>query len=135
VSDRFLDSDMPVDPAPELQALGHAGSTHYFGLETFPNPGVRGVAMTSDEFTAVCPITGQPDQYTIQIEYAPDEKCIESKSLKLFLGTFRNQGAFVETLAVDIMKTVAEVLEVDEDNVLVTIVQKSRGGISIKASA
>jgi NADPH-dependent 7-cyano-7-deazaguanine reductase QueF len=47
--------------AQEFVALGHAGSEHYAGLETFPNPGVTRVEMTSDELTAVCPITGQPD--------------------------------------------------------------------------
>ncbi len=48
----------------EFVALGHAGSEHYAGLETFENPGVTHVEMTSDELTAVCPITGQPDFYT-----------------------------------------------------------------------
>ncbi len=52
-----------MDDAPQSRfvALGHAGSEHYAGLETFPNPGVARVAMTSDELTALCPITGRPD--------------------------------------------------------------------------
>lgn len=131
MSDRFLDSDVPKP----FTALGHAGSEHFIGLETFENPGVTAVTMISDEFTAVCPVTGQPDQYTVEILYAPDQKCIESKSLKLFLGGFRNVGAFCEDLTVKIMGAIAEILEIDEDRVQVTITQKSRGGISIKARA
>jgi NADPH-dependent 7-cyano-7-deazaguanine reductase QueF len=45
----------------EFVALGHAGSEHYAGLETFPNPGVSRVELVSDELVAVCPVTGQPD--------------------------------------------------------------------------
>ena len=48
---------------PEFVALGHAGSEHYAGLETFPNPGVSLVELESDELVAVCPITGQADMY------------------------------------------------------------------------
>ena len=55
----------------EFVALGHAGSEHYAGLETFPSPGIAHVSMTSDELVAVCPITGQPDFYTASIEYRP----------------------------------------------------------------
>jgi hypothetical protein len=51
----------------EFVALGHSGSDHYAGLETFPNPGVTRVTMTSDELVAVCPITDQPDFYTAAI--------------------------------------------------------------------
>jgi len=132
IEDRFLDSSVPK---PELKALGHSGSGAYVGLETFPNPGVQLVTMISDEVTAVCPVTGQPDYYTVDISYAPDDKCIESKSLKLYLGNFRNLGAFVETLCVTIRDEVVEALGVDEGAVQVTMTQKSRGGISIKARA
>ena len=79
-------------------ALGHAGSEHYAGIETFPNPGVTQVELTSDELVAVCPITGQPDFYEATIAYTPGELCIESKSLKLYLAHFRNEGAFCEAL-------------------------------------
>src|SRR5438270_402790 len=77
----------------EFVALGHAGSEHYAGLEPFPNPGVTEVEMTSDELTAVCPITAQPDFYVARIAYRPDALCLESKSLKLYLARFRNEGA------------------------------------------
>jgi len=119
---------------PEFVALGHAGSEHYAGLEAFPNPGVAEVALTSDELTAVCPITGQPDLYQTTIEYRPDERCLESKSLKLYLNRFRNEGAFCEALAVRIRDDVAEALELPADRVHVTLRQKARGGISITAT-
>ena len=120
---------------PEFTALGHAGSEHYAGLETFPNPGVELVEMTSDELTAMCPVTGQPDMYIASIEYAPDELCLESKSLKLYLARFRNEGAFCEALAVTIRDDVAEALGLDQSRVTVTLEQKARGGITITAIA
>jgi 7-cyano-7-deazaguanine reductase len=119
----------------EFVALGHAGSEHYAGLETFPNPGVTHVEMTSDELTAICPITAQPDLYVATIEYEPGPVCIESKSLKLYLATFRNEGAFCEALAVRIRDDVAGALELDPDRVQVTLEQKARGGITITATA
>ena len=121
--------------AQEFVALGHAGSDHYAGLETFPNPGVEHVAMTSDELTAVCPITGQPDLYLATIEYFPDELCLESKSLKLYLARYRNEGAFCEALAVRIRDDVAAALKLEADSVTVTLEQKARGGITITATA
>jgi 7-cyano-7-deazaguanine reductase len=119
----------------EFVALGHAGSDHYAGLETFPNPGVTHVDMTSDELSAICPITSQPDFYTARIEYRPGTLCLESKSLKLYLATYRNEGAFCEALAVKIRNDVAEVLELAPDEVTVTLTQKARGGITITAVA
>ena len=112
----------------EFVALGHAGSEHYAGLETFPNPGVTHVEMTSDELTAVCPITGQPDYY-------PAALCLESKSLKLYLARFRNEGAFCEALAVQIRDETAAALELSPGKVRVTLRQKARGGIAIVATA
>jgi 7-cyano-7-deazaguanine reductase len=119
----------------EFVALGHAGSEHYAGLETFPNPGVSHVEMTSDELTAVCPITGQPDLYVATIEYWPKDLCIESKSLKLYLSSFRNEGAFCEALAVRIRDDVAAAVELPTDKVRITLEQKARGGITITATS
>ena len=119
----------------EFVALGHAGSEHYAGLETFPNPGVQEVEMTSDELTAVCPITAQPDFYVALIAYRPEGLCLESKSLKLYLARYRNEGAFCEALAVRIRDDVAAALELDAAAVTVTLTQKARGGISISATA
>ena len=118
----------------EFVALGHAGSSAYAGLETFPNPGVERVELTSDELTAVCPITAQPDFYTATIQYRPGEHCLESKSLKLYLARFHDQGVFCEALSVQIRDDVAAALELDGTAVHVTLRQKARGGITITAS-
>jgi 7-cyano-7-deazaguanine reductase len=119
----------------EFVALGHAGSDAYAGLETFPNPGVERVELVSDELTAVCPITGQPDFYTATIEYRPQASCLESKSLKLYLARFRERGAFCEALAVQVRDEVAAALDLEAGAVRVTLRQKARGGITITASA
>ena len=118
----------------EFVALGHAGSDHYAGLETFPNPGVSQVEMTSDELVAVCPITGQPDLYVAVIEYSPDALCLESKSLKLYLNGYRDEGHFCEALAVKIRDDIAQALQLSGDRVQVTLEQKARGGITITAT-
>jgi 7-cyano-7-deazaguanine reductase len=118
----------------EFVALGHPGNDHYAGLESFANPGVATVEMSSDELTAVCPITGQPDLYRITIGYEPDALCLESKSVKLYLGGFRNEGVFCEALAVRIRDDVAAALALDADRVHVALEQKARGGITITAS-
>jgi 7-cyano-7-deazaguanine reductase len=119
----------------EFVALGHPGSERFAGLETFANPGVSHVAMTSDELTAVCPVTGQPDLYVATIEFWPQAFCIESKSLKLYLSGFRNEGHFCEALAVRIREDVAGALELPLDKVRVTLEQKARGGITITATS
>jgi 7-cyano-7-deazaguanine reductase len=118
----------------EFVALGRPGSEAYAGLESFPNPGVSSVEMESDELVAVCPITGQPDMYLATIEYAPDRLCLESKSLKLYLATYRNEGVFCEALAVKIRDDVAAALELPQEQVNVALTQKARGGITIVAS-
>jgi 7-cyano-7-deazaguanine reductase len=119
----------------DFVALGHPGSDRYAGLETFANPGASHVKMTSDELTAVCPVTGQPDLYVATIEFWPQALCVESKSLKLYLSGFRNEGHFCEALAVKIRDDVAEVLELSPDKVRVTLEQKARGGITITATS
>ena len=68
-------------------------------LETFKNSNPQRdylITFETDEFTSLCPITGQPDFARITIEYVPDELCVESKSLKLYLFSFRNEGSFYE---------------------------------------
>ncbi len=70
-------------------------------LETFPNPAPgRDYVIThvAPEFTSLCPQTGQPDFGTVTIEYVADELCVELKSLKLYLQTFRNEGIFYEAV-------------------------------------
>ena len=68
-------------------------------LEVFPNPAPHRdyiIRHTSPEFTSVCPKTGQPDFATIELEYVPDQTCIELKSLKLYYYSFRDQGIYYE---------------------------------------
>lgn len=70
-------------------------------LETFPNPRPEReyeISMECPEFTCVCPRTGQPDFATIRIRYVPDQLCVELKSLKLYLWSYRNEGAFHEAV-------------------------------------
>jgi 7-cyano-7-deazaguanine reductase len=121
--------------AQEFVALGRAGSDAYIGLETFPNPGVARVELVSDELTAVCPITNQPDFYTATIAYRPVGSCLESKSLKIYLSRFHDQGMFCEALTVRIRDEVATALELDVGAVEVSLRQKARGGITITAFA
>ena len=78
---------MPTQPSKELQ--------------TFPNPNPERdyeIAFEIPEFTCLCPMTGQPDFATIRIKYVPDAKCIELKSLKMYMWSFRNDGAFHEAV-------------------------------------
>jgi 7-cyano-7-deazaguanine reductase len=70
-------------------------------LQTFPNPAPDrdyDIAFDCPEFTCLCPLTGQPDFAHIKIRYVPDRLCVELKSLKLYLWSFRNEGAFHEAV-------------------------------------
>ena len=70
-------------------------------LETFPNPNPNRdyeISFEAPEFTCLCPMTGQPDFATIRIRYVPDQKCVELKSLKLYLWSFRDEGTFHEAV-------------------------------------
>ena len=70
-------------------------------LDTFPNPKPDReyeISFECPEFTCVCPVTGQPDFATIHIRYVPDVSCVELKSLKLYLWSFRDEGAFHEAV-------------------------------------
>ncbi|MEZ5848656.1 MAG: preQ(1) synthase [Geminicoccaceae bacterium] len=82
-------------------------------LETVPNPHPGSdyvVRFTCPEFTSLCPLTGQPDFAHIVIDFVPDEKLVESKSLKLYLASFRNHGDFHEACSVGIGKRLEEAL-------------------------
>lgn len=101
-------------------------------LETFENkhPGNDyWVTFDCPEFTSLCPITGQPDFATIRIDYIPDLKMVESKSLKLYLFSFRNHGAFHEDCVNIIMKDLVRLM--DPKYLEVTGIFTPRGGISI----
>jgi len=83
-------------------------------LERVENPqaGVRyGVRFTAPEFTSLCPMTGQPDFAHLVIDYVPNKFLVESKSLKLYLGSFRNHGAFHEDCTVSIGRRLEEFLD------------------------
>ena len=103
-------------------------------LDVFPKPdGVETVVMESDEVTSVCPVTGQPDWETVIIEYAPDTLCIESKSLKIYFWSFRDEGVFCEALAAQIADDVYKACKPHWCRV--TVNQKPRGGIRITSTA
>ncbi len=120
----------------ELKSLGKTTAYKYDYspefLEAIPNVNSHRdyfVTLTSDEFTCLCPITHQPDYATIKIRYVPDAKLVESKSLKLYLTSFRNHGTFheevVNTIADDLIKLLEpRYLEVEG-------LFNVRGGISI----
>jgi 7-cyano-7-deazaguanine reductase len=75
-------------------------------LETFANPTPERdytIRMTIPEFSCLCPKTGQPDFATLKLEYVPDERCVELKSLKLYIWSFRNRGAFHEAVTNEIL--------------------------------
>ena len=82
-------------------------------LETVPNPHpglLYAVRFTCPEFTSLCPVTGQPDFAHLIIDYVPEGTILESKSLKLYLGAFRNHGAFHEDCTLTIARKLVESL-------------------------
>jgi len=105
-------------------------------LETFPNhhPGRDYIiTLRTEEFTCVCPATGQPDFAKLTIQYMPDKKIIESKSLKLYLQSFRNKGAFHEHVTNVILDDLVAALEPRWCKVTADFAV--RGGISITVEA
>ena len=79
-------------------------------LETFPNPAPERdyrIRMEIPEFTCVCPMTGQPDFATLLLEYVPDRRCVELKSLKLYVWSYRDVGAFHEAVTNRILDDLA----------------------------
>jgi 7-cyano-7-deazaguanine reductase len=83
-------------------------------LDTFPNPNPERdyeISFEAPEFTCLCPMTGQPDFATIRIRYVPDQKCVELKSLKLYLWSFRDEGTFHEAVTNRIADDLIRALE------------------------
>ncbi len=118
----------------QFRALGNKTGEPSRSLEVFPTPAhVRKVVLESDEVTSLCPVTGQPDWETVRIEFEPGPWCIESKSLKLYLWSFREEGAFCEALTARIAADIYEACK--PAWVKVSITQKPRGGITIGAEA
>jgi 7-cyano-7-deazaguanine reductase len=117
-----------------FEALGQKVSGPCRKLEVFSKPkGVETVVLESDEVSSLCPVTGQPDWETVVIEFAPDKFCIESKSLKLYLWSYRNEGTFCEALAGRIARDIFDACKPHWCKV--TVIQKPRGGIKITATA
>lgn len=115
-------------PCERTAALGAAFRDK---LETFDNqyPGrVYTVEITCPEFTSVCPRTGQPDFGTLSISYVPDRKCVELKSLKLYLQQFRNEGIFYEHATNRILDDLVAV--VDPQEMTIRAAFNPRGGIT-----
>ncbi len=99
-------------------------------LDTFPNPHPERpylVSFECPEFTCLCPVTGQPDFATIFIEYVPDKTCVELKSLKLYLWSYRDEGAFHEAVTNRILDDLVRAIA--PRRIKVTGDFKVRGGI------
>jgi 7-cyano-7-deazaguanine reductase len=98
-------------------------------LETFPNPSDRDytIRMQIPEFTCLCPKTGQPDFATLDLEYVPDQRCVELKSLKLYIWSFRDRGTFHEAVTNEIADHLTK--EMDPRFLRLTARFNVRGGI------
>jgi 7-cyano-7-deazaguanine reductase len=118
----------------DFSKLGKAMNQPSKELDLFPAPAhITLVQFTSDELTSFCPVTEQPDFNTVIIEYVPDKWCVESKSLKLYLWSFREDRVFGEGLAATIAQDVYE--QVQPRSVQVTLHQNIRGGMRMTAVA
>lgn len=105
-------------------------------LETFPNPHPQRdyeIEHVCPEYTAVCPITGQPDFGTIRITYIPDQKCVELKSLKMYIWSFRDEGHFFEDVTNLILNDLLAAL--DPRSITVCGEFNVRGGITSRVTA
>ena len=104
-------------------------------LETFPNPARREywIHFETDDFTSLCPITGQADFARIEIAYVPDRLCIESKSLKFYLAAYRNERAFNEAVTNRILDDFTRAVRPRQ--AAVTAQFSARGGIALKVQA
>lgn len=123
-----------TDATDGLTILGNTVRHPVEHLETFPAPhGCTKVRFTCEEVTSMCPVTEQPDLSTVVIEYAPHERCVESKSLKLYLWSFRDAAVFAEQMAVDIATEVHRATACTSVDVHVT--QRARGGIETETFA
>jgi len=128
-----------MDDVAGIEKLGQSGTQYYFDgpsteiLEVFPNRTPDRdyvVSYYTDEYTARCPKTGQPDYGEILIEYVPDKWCIETKSLKLYIFAFRDVGIFMETATNKILDDLVAVSK--PKWMRVTAKFKPRGGIIIE---
>ncbi|SRR5581483_5515221 len=105
-------------------------------LETFPNPAPKRdywIHFETDDFTSLCPVTGQADFARIDIDYVPDRFCVESKSLKFYLQSFRNERAFNEAVTNRILDDFVRACSPREATI--TAQFSARGGIALTVRA
>ena len=105
-------------------------------IDAFPNPRKNRsyeIRFVTDEVTSLCPVTGQPDFYTVDVTYIPADRCIESKSLKLYLFSFRNSGLFAEDMANRVLEDLAGACSPRWMRVVCRM--KPRGGIALTVTA
>ena len=115
----------------ELTILGATVRAPVDHVECFDAPeGLTRVAMTTQEVTSRCPVTGQPDLSSVEILYGPEDYCVESKSLKLYLWSFSDRSIFAEALACEIASEISRATR--PRWVRVTVTQRPRGGITVQ---
>ena len=104
-------------------------------LETFPNPAKRSyrIHFETSDFTSLCPVTGQADFARIEIDYIPDQRCVESKSLKFYLASYRNERAFNEAVTNRILDDFVRACSPREANITASF--SARGGIALTIRA
>ena len=125
--------DTPTDTS-GLSILGQSVRHPVDHVEVFPAPAhVSVVRFSTEELMSMCPVTKQPDISAVVIEYVPDQHCIESKSLKLYLWSFRDRAVFAEALAAEIAGEVMATAK--PKRVTVTLTQRPRGGIELQTVA
>lgn len=126
------------DGAPKLlgkSAAGFPSEPTITTLDRFPNPGryPYTIKLSTEDFTSLCPVTGQPDFAKLEIEYSPDEWCVETKSLKYYLASYRNVRAFNEAVIHRIMD---DLVNACQPLVMEIRAQfASRGGITLSVTA
>ena len=128
-------SKQPSDDAAaatgRLTILGNTVRHAVDHVECFPTPtGCTEVRFRSDELMSMCPVTSQPDLSSVLIEYRPTQWCVESKSLKHFLWSFRDRAVFAEALAAQIADEIRRTAM--PSWVKVTVTQRPRGGIELQ---
>lgn len=131
---------MAKTKTPKLTLLGHSeakvpASPAQARLETFPNPARRNYSIhfETDDFTSLCPVTGQADFARIDIDYVPDRLCVESKSLKFYLASYRNERAFNEAVTNRILDDFVRACA--PRHAVVTAQFSARGGIALAVRA
>ena len=118
----------------EFRQLKNKTTNPQKNLEVFTCPeNIIKIAFASNELTSLCPITGQPDFNQVEIEYAPKEHCLETKSLKLYLWHFRDKGMFAEMLAAAIAQDIYTAVQPQYCQVVIR--QQTRGGITTEVVA